>query len=349
MPRKIRWGLLASGAIAETFARALEASETGEGLAIASRTQEKADAFGDKFQIPRRYGSYAALLTDPDVDAVYISPPHPLHAEWAIKAAAAGKHLLVEKPLGLNAAEAEAIVAAALRHRVFLMEAFQYRCHPQTAKVIELLRTGAIGDVSVIQATFSFHAQFNPASRLWNNALGGGGILDVGCYTTSITRLFAGAARGGPAAEPLAVTGAGHLHPETGVDDWAVGTLAFAGGIVAQIATGIGVNQENVVRIFGSTGNIFLPNPFVASRSGMVPGKIVVRKKGADTDETIEIPCPVTSFTLEADVAGRAILAGRREAESPAMTWADTLGNARTLDQWRAAIGLRYEAEKPQN
>ncbi len=346
MEDRVRWGLLATGAIAKAFARGVKTSLTGELTAVGSRTQEKADQFGTEFGIARRHDSYEALLADPRVEAVYISTPHPQHTEWAIKAAEAGKHILVEKPIAVNQYEAQAMIEAAHANKVFLMEAYMYRCHPQTARLVELIRDRAIGNVSVISATFSFHAGFNAASRLWANELAGGGIMDVGGYTVSISRLIAGAALGLPFADPLAVTGAGSLQLETGVDAWAVGTLKFAGGIVATIATGIGVNQENVVRIFGSEGNIVLPNPYVASREGAAPGRIVVNRKGEQSRE-ITVESTVTSFSHEADVCGNAIRTGHREAESPAMSWADTLGNIRAQDAWRAAIGLTYNSEKP--
>ena len=343
MSDKIRWGLLATGAIAKAFARGLKQSQTGELVAVGSRSADKAEAFGAEFGVPRRHESYEALLADPEVQAVYVSTPHPQHVEWAIKAAEAGKHVLVEKPIGINQYEAQAMMEAATANRVFLMEAYMYRCHPQTARLVELLRERVVGDVSVIQATFSFHAGFNAASRLWSNALAGGGILDVGGYTTSIARLIAGAAHGLPFADPVVVTGAGHLHPQTGVDMWAVGTLKFEGGVVATIATGVGTNQENVVRVFGSEGSILLPNPYLTAREGAMPGEIVVLRRG-DAPRKIVVESAVTSYAHEADAVGRAIRAGQTEAAP--MTWADTLGNLRTQDAWRAAIGLTYETEK---
>lgn len=221
-----------------------------------------------------------------------------------------------------------------------------YRCHPQTAKLVELIRGGVIGDVSVIQAAFAFHAGYSAESRIWNNALGGGGILDVGGYTTSIVRLIAGAAVGAPFADPVSVTGAGRLHPETGVDCWAVGTMKFASGIVATITTGVGVAMDNTLRIFGSQGSILVPEPFVCSRSGAMNGRLVVRVRGQE-ERIVEIPSEVTSYVYEADACGRAILAGRPQAEAPAMSWDDTLGNLRAQDAWRAAIGLTYASEKP--
>ena len=150
---------------------------------------------------------------------------------------------------------------------------------------------------------------------------------------------MAGAALGLPFADPTAVSGAGYLHPQTGVDAWAVASLQFPGGIVASLATGVGVNQENVLRIFGSEGYIFVPGPYVFSGEAPVPGKILVHRKGEAPHE-IEIASPATSYTLEVDVCGRAIRAGRQQPDTPAMTWEDTLGNLRALDAWRAAIGL---------
>lgn len=348
MPNQIKWGLLAAGGIAQAFARGVQHSQTGELLAVGSRSQEKADAFAADFKIPRAYGSYEDLLADPDVEAIYISTPHPGHGEWAIKAAEAGKHLLVEKPIGLNAYDAETMIEAALSNNVFLMEAYMYRCHPQTARLVELIREGTIGEVRVIQATFSFQSEPNPSARLWSNALGGGGILDVGGYTTSISRLIAGAARGKPFADPIAVTGAGHLHPETGIDAWAVGTLKFKSDIVAQVSCGIGVNQDNVVRVYGTDGHIVLPNPYAAARDGSMNGVIQLYPRGKPLQE-IPVPSAVTSYAHEADVCGNAIRAGQQQASAPAMSWNDTLGNLRTQDAWRAAIELTYEAEKPEN
>jgi len=348
MTDKTNWGLIATGAIAKAFARGLRQSQTGHLLAVASRSQEKADAFAREFNCPKAYACYEDLLADPDIQAVYISTPHPMHPEWTIRAAEAGKHVLVEKPVALNQYQAEAMVNAAMENNVFLMEAYMYRCHPQTRRLVELIRGKTIGDVRVISATFSFQAGFNPESRIWSNALGGGGILDVGGYTTSICRLIAGAALDRPFADPLSVTGAGHLHPETGADAWAVGTLKFPGDIVATISTGVGVGQDNVVRIYGSEGDILLANPYVAARDGGAPSKIIVNRRGKPAEE-IDIESPITSFAHEADVCGRAIMDGRTEAPSPAMTWADTLGNIRTQDAWRDAIGLVYESEKPEN
>ena len=207
------------------------------------------------------------MLADPAVHAVYISNPHPGHAEWAIRCAEAGKHILCEKPLAMNHAEGMAVIEAARRHDVFLMEAFMYRCHPQTLRLAELIREGVIGSIRVVQATFSFRAGDDPHSRLLDPELGGGGILDVGCYPVSMSRLIAGAASGQPFADPVEVQAVGHLG-KTGVDDYAVAVARFPGGMVAQLATGVRVAQENVVRVYGDDGFIVVPVPWAPARDG---------------------------------------------------------------------------------
>jgi predicted dehydrogenase/aryl-alcohol dehydrogenase-like predicted oxidoreductase len=343
---KIRWGIIATGAIGTTFARGLKMCQTGQLHAVASRSQEKADAFAREWGAKTAYASYEALLNDPQVQAVYISTPHPMHAEWAIHAANAKKHVLVEKPFALNFAQAMAMTEAAITNDVLMMEAFMYRCHPQTAKLVELIKNKSIGDVRVIQATFSFHAGFNPNGRIFNNALAGGGILDVGCYTASMSRLIAGAAAGKDFADPLEVRAAGHLG-QTGTDEWAIASLKFPGDILAQLSTGVSVNQENVVRIFGSEGRITLPNPWQANRTAPEPGQILVQRNDEKQPREITVEANVTSFAYEADHFGNALLSNKRPPPAPAMSRDDTLGNIRTLDAWRHEIGLVYESETP--
>ncbi|HEX4139807.1 MAG TPA: aldo/keto reductase, partial [Candidatus Methylacidiphilales bacterium] len=341
---RVTWGILGTGAIAHTFARGLARSRTGKLVAVGSRAQASAEAFAKEFGLDRAHGSYEALLADPDVQAVYISTPHPSHAEWCIKAARAKKHILCEKPLTLNHAEAMVVAEAAREHGVFLMEAFMYRCHPLTAKLVELIRSGAIGQVGVIQASFSFHAGFSAGGRLFNNELGGGGILDVGCYTTSIARLVAGAAQGQPFANPLRISGYAHLHPETRTDLYAVASAEFPGGILAQLATGVALNQNNGVRVFGSEGSLHVPSPYVPARDGG-SSTIFLTRKGSAKPEEIVVTTGDHLYALEADSVGDALAQGR--LESPHMPVADTLGNMAALDAWRTSSGFVYESEKP--
>ncbi len=344
MSEKLSWGIIGTGNIAKTFANGVIRSKTGKLVAIASRDKTKAEKFAEDFNIPQAYGKYEDLLADSNVQAVYIATPHPMHAEWAIKAAEAKKHILCEKPLGINHAEAMAIIESAIENDVFLMEAFMYRCHPQTKKLIEILRENIIGDVKVIQATFSFQAQFNPESRLFNNNLGGGGILDVGCYCTSMSRLIAGVACGKEIAEPIELKGCGHIG-ETGVDEWAIGSIRFPQDIVAQISCGVAVAQENVVRIFGTKGYIFIPSPWVVSREGG-ESNIIVQIYGEQSPRKISIKTDNWLYSIEADTVAENI--ENRQAKFPAMTFEDTLGNMKALDMWRQSIGLVYEKEKPE-
>ncbi len=344
MTTRLGWGILSTGRIAGIFARGVAQSRHGRLAAVGSRTTAAAEKFAAEFGVPRAHGSYEALLADPDVQAVYIATPHPQHLAWIIRAAEAGKHVLCEKPLGLNHAEAMVAAEACRSHSVLLMEAFMYRCHPQTVKILELVRSGALGEVKLVQATFGFNAGFNATSRLWANAAGGGGILDVGCYTTSFVRLIAGAAAGAPFLDPVAVSGAGQLHPETGVDAYAAATLKFATGLVAQVATSVCVSQDNSTRIYGTAGMLHVPSPWIPPNEGAT-AKIHLHKNGAVED--IEIHTSAHLYGLEADAVAEALARGAREV--PAMPVADTLGNLATLDAWRAAIGLVYEAEKPEN
>jgi predicted dehydrogenase len=339
---RLRWGVLGTGSIARTFARELPQSRTGRLVAAGSRTQEAADKFAEAFGPLRAHGSYEALLEDPAVDAVYISTPHPLHKEWCLRAAENGKHILCEKPLTMSHREAEAVARAARRAGVFLMEAFMYRCHPQTAKLVELIRGGVIGKIGVVQATFSFQAPFDARSRFFDKGLGGGGILDVGCYAVSIARLVAGAATGRPFANPMQIQGHGVLQAETGADLYAIANAEFPGGVLALLATGVGIEQKNGLRIYGAEGSIHVPDPFVVKSGG---GMIHVTRPGQAEAEKIAVPADRPMYALEADAVGEAIQAGALEAA--AMPVDDSLGNMAALDAWRSSIHLVYDCDLP--
>jgi predicted dehydrogenase len=351
----LHWGIIGTGNIAHTFLEGLASCATGRLVAVASRTRAKADAF--VAELPpgsdvAAHGSYDDLLADPRVEAVYISTPHPQHLEWAVKAARAGKHVLCEKPIGLNHREAGAIVGAAREHGVFLMEAFMYRAHPQTARLVELVQSGVIGEVRMIQAAFGFRAPFDPASRLFNNALAGGGILDVGCYPVSASRLVAGAATGQAFADPVEVKGVGHLG-QTGIDEYAAAVMRFPNDILATVATGVSLEQENVLRVFGTDGHLFVPKPWAPAREGGQSEIIVQRTGEPARAEVIESPRHLYAYEIDAVAEGVERLRSgpaddplRGQARPPCMTWADTLGNAAALDAWRASFGFRYEAER---
>jgi predicted dehydrogenase/aryl-alcohol dehydrogenase-like predicted oxidoreductase len=332
---QLNWGVIAPGGIARAFAGQLPSSRTGRLVAVGSRDAGRAAAFAAEFGAARSYGSYQEVLDDPDVDAVYIATPHPAHAEWVVRAAAAGKHILCEKPLAVTWAHAMAAVEAARRHDVFLMEAFMYRCHPQIRLLADLVRDGVIGEVRQVRASFAFAATLNPTGRLFAPELGGGGILDVGGYPVSAARLVAGAARGVPFADPVGVSGAGHLG-ETGVDEWAIATLDFGGGLTAHVEAGVRLAADNAIQVYGSEGYLVVGDPWVPT----TPGRVVVHRVGEEPREEVTALTP--QYAAEADVVAAHIA----DRQAPQMSWADSLGNAATLDAWRAAIGLEYPSER---
>jgi len=276
------------------------------------------------------------------VAAVYIGTPHHVHAELCVRAAQAGKHILCEKPLALNHADAAKAVAAAREHRVFLMEAFMYRCHPQTAKLAALVRDGAVGELRLISAVFCFNRPVDPAWRLFNRVIGGGAILDIGCYPASIARLIAGAAQGLPFAEPVEFHGTGRIHPVAQVDEQAAATLKFPGGALAQLTCGTTTAKEIAVRVYGTEGILHLPAPFHPGNPVEGPGRIIIHRPDKAPEE-IQCGPAADLYTIEADTVGDAIARG--ELEAAAMSHADSLGNMAVLDQWRAAVGMKYAGE----
>ena len=203
----VNWGVVGLGRIAWVFCNALRFSKRGRVQAVASRRPERASAFRQAFSIPTAHDSYEALLADDSVHAVYVANVTPGHLELAIRAVEAGKHILVEKPMGINHRETALMVAAARARDVFLMEALMYRCHPQMKRLASLIQEGAVGEVIRIRSSFGFRAAPDPESRLFNHALGGGSIMDIGCYPVSAARLVAGAATGTAFLDPVTVKG----------------------------------------------------------------------------------------------------------------------------------------------
>ena len=342
--QKIRWGIIGPGSIAKAFQGGVAGSQHGVLAAIATRDPNKPNLPTD-FPGARIVHGYDALLADPEIDAVYIAVPHTGHAEWAIKAAEAGKHVLVEKPFALSSFEMDAVFHAHRKAGTFAGEAFMYRLHPQTAKLGELIRSGAIGEVRMIQSSFGFSmGTFQPQHRLFASSLAGGGILDVGGYPVSMARFIAGQAMGKPFADPVKVAGTAKLNAE-GTDDWAAAVLSFENGIVAQVSCAVMANLDNVLRIHGSEGRIEVPDFWFAGgdrTKGL--GRIDIIKKGQT--ETVSVGEERHVYSFEADAAAQAIFAGKQELDGPGMSWADSLGNARVLDAWRKDAGIEYSVEK---
>lgn len=334
---ELRWGLLATGSIASSFASHLPTSMTGRLVAVASRDLARATTFAEAHGAARAHGSYDALLADLDVDAVYIATPHPLHVAWAIRAAAAGKHVLCEKPLAMNEAEAVAMVEAAIEHGVVLMEAFMYRCHPQTEALVALLRDGAIGEVREIDAVHSFDGgdRLDTEGRLLSPALGGGGILDVGCYCVSGALLAAG-------SQPVAVTGEGHVGA-TGVDEQATATLTFANGVVAHLTCGITENLSPLLRIGGTAGTITVDAPWLPTLDGGMTAHLTITRPDGSV-ETIDVTADRGLYAYEADAVADCVARGKQEGP---VTWDESVAAMRTLDAWRRAVDVSYEADRP--
>lgn len=330
----LSWGIIGTGTIAQKFASELPHSRLGRLRAVGSRRLETARQFSEKFDGIRAHGSYEDLLADPHIEAVYISTPHQEHARWAILAAEAGKHVLCEKPAALNHADAMVAIEAARRNGVLFMEAFMYRCHPRTKRLAELIAGGIIGRVHFIQATFSCRCEYNPSSRLFDPEYGGGGILDLGCYTTSVTRLIAGAAAGKSLAEPITVEGVAIPRP-TGVDAMGCALMKFPDDLLAQVTCGNACQQHNDLRVSGETGTLFVRefwNP---------PGPMQIFNLDGSLRETIETDANPYKYALQADAFAVAI----EDPSKAPVTIEDTLGNMRVLDHWRESAKITFPPE----
>lgn len=257
MDKILHWGILGTARINRSLIAALRPSKRNRLAAIASRSLEKAQEYARAWRIPAAYGSYEALLADPTIDVVYIPLPNHLHLEWTLKAAAAGKHVLCEKPLALNVTDVDAMIAAARLHQVHIAEAFMYRHHPLTLKVKELVAAGAIGELRYIQGAFSFQLE-RPDDYRWNPGQGGGSLWDLGGYLVGYAMLLADAA-------PVEVMGWQKM-AASGVDATFVGQLRFAGGLLAQIQCSYEIPKFRVMELHGSTASISIPD-FLQSKN----------------------------------------------------------------------------------
>ncbi len=251
----VRFGILGAANIARSFTRGVAGSSIATVAAVASRGAEKAVAFAAELGIPKAHASYEALLADPDIEAIYIPLPNDMHHEWAIRAVEAGKHVLCEKPLAMDAIEATAMFAAARAHGVYLVEAYPYMSQPQTLRMRELLAEGTIGRVQSISAAFGFALVTpegaplgDPANIRLNPERGGGGLLDAGTYAMSMIRIVAG-------ARPVRVHAAASYTPG-GVDQTVAATIEFPGGVLAQLSSSIASAGHRHATIVGENGVI---------------------------------------------------------------------------------------------
>ena len=326
--KKVRWGILGTGAIARQFVRGLRSLPEAEVFAVGSRSEASASKFADNRNIPRRHADYHGLASDPDVDVVYIATPHPFHAENATLCLEAGKPVLCEKPFSVNAAEAERVVGLAREKGIFLMEGMWTRFFPLMEEVRRLVSTGVLGEVRMLNVDFGFRAEADPASRLFDPWLGGGALLDVGVYCVSFASMVLG--------PPTRAVGLPHLG-DTGVDEQASIILEHEGGRLANLSVGIRTTTPQEATIMGTEGYVRIHHPWWR------PSLMTISRPGEE-DETIEAPVAGNGFNYEAAEVMRCLEAGT--TESDIMPLDETISVMRTMDGIREAWNLRYPGEE---
>ena len=327
MTKVFRWGILGPGNIAAKFATGVAALADQEVVAVGSRTQASADRFADRFSIRRRHTGYEALAADPEVDAIYVATPHNFHREHTILALRHGKHVLCEKPFAINAAEAQEMVDVAREAGLFLMEAMWSRFLPIIVEARRLIADGAIGAVQMIQADFGFRASFNPASRLFDPALGGGALLDVGVYPVSLATLLLG--------EPDRIAAVAALGA-TGIDENTGMLLGYPGGEVALLATTVRASTLQEAIILGSAGSIRLHSPWWV-------GNTLTLQRAGDDAEVVVRPFIANGYSHEAMEVADCVRAGRLESKT--MPLNESLLVMRIMDAVRAQLGMKYPME----
>ncbi len=251
--RILRWGFLSTADINKALHGPLHTSKRNRLLAVASRSQEKADAYAREWKIERAYGSYEALLEDTDIDVIYNPLPNHLHAEWTIRAIEAGKHVLCEKPMALTAKDVDDMAAAAEKHQRVLAEAFMYRTHPQTLKVKEILAGGAVGRIRIVRGSYTYSMTKTTDIRLVPE-MGGGALWDIGCYPLSYARMVL-------ETEPQEVFGR-QITGSTGVDETFVAQMQFPDDVFVQIDCSFRIPYHTFMEIIGDKGTLNISRPY---------------------------------------------------------------------------------------
>jgi D-xylose 1-dehydrogenase (NADP+, D-xylono-1,5-lactone-forming) len=317
----LKWGILSTARINRRFIPALRKSSRSELVAVGGRDLERTCNFAGCWGLGEAEPSYESILDRTDIDAVYIPLPNSLHREWTVRAARAGKHILCEKPLGVNRVEAEEMAAAAGENGVILMEAMAYRCHPQFLRLMELLRAGAVGKVRLIRSWFRF--TLTPGDNIrWSPELGGGVLLDVGCYPVNFALAVAGEL-------PAAVSSTRRRGP-TGVDILTAGRLDFPSGIVAQFDCSFVLPYGAGAEVIGEEGVIRIAHPWQPDTDGKGSG--LIRVAPDDTESAIPTPS-VDPYLCEIESMEKAIL----DRVPPSYPIGASLLNARVLEVLRQA------------
>ena len=327
MSKTTRWGIMGTGSIAKSFARGLKDTPKAELIAVGSRNQENADKFGDMFSVPVKCPSYQELADFADIDAIYISTPHPFHKENTIMCLQAGKPVLCEKPFAINSQEAATMVKTARDNGVFLMEAMWSRYLPAMQRILKWLDDGVIGEVRWISADFGFRANFDPQSRLFNPELGGGALLDVGIYVTSFASFVLGPHPN--KIHALATMGS------TGVDEQNTLLLGYDNGSMAVLTSAVRTATPHEARIVGTKGKIIIQPPFYRAEKATLTVDEHV--------EEIQLNINGNGYSYEAIEVGRCLNKGL--LESSIMPLDETVAIMKILDDARAQWGLTYPTE----
>ncbi|BCW97105.1 MAG: Gfo/Idh/MocA family oxidoreductase [Fimbriimonadales bacterium] len=323
----VKWGILGTGKIAKRFMQAAFYVPDAQVVAVGSRELRTAEQFGAQYGIPKRYGSYDAVLSDPEVEIVYVATPHTLHAENTLAALQAGKHVLCEKPFTVNAAQAEAVIQAARAAGKFVMEGMWTRCFPVVREIVRRIEAGELGEIRYLQADFGFQPEFNPASRLFAPELGGGALLDVGVYPVALAFMVLG--------EPQEILSQATLGA-TGVDELCSILFRYASGAQAVLSASLQVEMPKQANLCGAQARIHLPAPWWKPSEAYL-----VRRDG--TTEHLLYPYEGDGLQFEIRHVHDCLRQGR--TESPWMPLDETLAIMRTLDALRAQWGVRYPGE----
>jgi len=326
MSDKIHWGILGTGAIAGKFAQGLAALPDASLVAVGSRTQSAADAFARQFNVPRRHASYEALVNDPAVNAIYVATPHPLHAENTLMALKAGKPVLCEKPFAINARQAKSVIQKARAKKLLVMEAMWTRFLPIMVRLREMVARDIIGDLRMLTADFGFRAP-ERTGRLFDPALGGGALLDVGIYPVSLASMLFG--------PPSQIAGVAELGP-TGVDEQAAITLKHPGGQLAVLHAAIQTSTPMEACLLGSKGKIKLHTPWWK-------GTDLTLSLDDGGEEFLEFPFTANGYQFEAAEFMECLRT--RRLQSAVLPLDETLSIMKTLDTLRAQWGLKYPME----
>jgi D-xylose 1-dehydrogenase (NADP+, D-xylono-1,5-lactone-forming) len=320
--RQLRWGVISSAQIGlNQVIPAIQNSSNGRVVCLGTPHPDRVEKRASKLDIPRIHDSYAAVLDDPEVEAVYIPLPNSMHREWTIRAAEQGKHVLCEKPLGLTAAECREMIEACSRHKVLLMEAFMYRFHPQQAVIQEALRSGGLGTLKMVRGAFTFRLNLEDLSNIrLSRELWGGALMDVGCYCINAARAYFG-------AEPHSVLATARIPPELGVDTTLHVLLEFETG-VSPFVVSLEMASQPQIEIVGDQGRLEVPNCFTP---GDAPPAMALTTGGKRDERAL---AGANSYQFQVEAFADAVLTGQPAPLPPE----DAVANMRVIEAIRQSV-----------